>query len=428
MTIETSASPTEAALLQSKRAERYLVPATFITSSGNALQLTAATVLVFQAGGTTLSVSWLFIAVSIPQVAFSVFFGRLADRFDRRMLTVTADVISAMSAFALPVWLWLGGTPTLGSYLFNFLLAVTAALFMPTSNALVKERILDEHLGKFNSRFELATNAGFLLASASVGLLIHALGVTPLLVFNALTFLGSAAFIYLVGPKAAPAAAAPTVEEAAEAGEVAHSAPTPAAAPAGQPIKRLAVLFGNLSLGIMVANTLLAALILDTFNMGPWLLGVSDAGAFIGFSIGALLYPWIGKRVSLLNLAVFGTLGNLLMFCLQPLHWVALIVCITFAGFCFALSRVGARTLLMKASPVDRVGRIFGGTNAFALGAGITANLLLSTLADRTDNVPLAFWGLAAIQAAIAIGCYISLVKPIAAQEKPSQALEATPA
>jgi hypothetical protein len=59
----------------------------------------------------------------------------------------------------------------------------------------------------------------------------------------------------------------------------------------------------------------------------------------------------------------------------------------------------------------------------------VAATVGLSILADATI-VPNAFWGLAALQGCIAIGTYISLVKPMSAREKekPSEILEATAA
>ncbi len=421
MTIDTAAPADDAtAIARSKRSERLLLPATFITNAGNAFQLTAATVLVFRAGNTTLSVGWLFIAVAIPQVAFSVLFGRLADRLDRRLLSVAADLISAVTAFALPVWLWLDGSVTLGSYVANFVLAVTAALFMPASNALMKERVSDSRLGLFISRFEIANNAAGLIAAGLAGVLVTALGVTPLLVFNAGTFLASAVLTYLIGPK--PATVTPAAELEAP---LAAAEETPVRV--DQPIRRLALLFANWNIGILVANTILATLILHTFHKGPWLLGVSDAGAFVGFLVGAACYPWISARIGGLNLTALGMIGNLVMFCIQPLHYIALLICIPIAGFCFAQGKIASRTLLMRASPADRVGRIFGGTNAFALAVGITANLALATLADRTQ-VPYAFWALAAIQAAILVGAYLSLVRPLSAKAEPAEILEASAA
>jgi MFS family permease len=400
------------------RAERLLLPASFITTAGNAFQITAASILVFHADQNALAVGWLFIAVAIPQVALAVFFGRLVDRFDRRRLAVTADLVSAVTALALPVWLWIGGSHTLGSYLANFMLACSAALFMPASNALVKERIRDERIARFNSRYEVFTNAGLLIASGLAGVLFVAIGPVPLFIFNSGTFVASAVLTYLVGrppPKAAPAG----ISEAESAAD-----PRPAARPASPPIKRLAMLYVNANLGLVVASTLLLVLILHNFHKGPWLIGVTDGLAFTGFLIGGAIYPKISARVKTLPLALIAMLGNLAMWCLEPLNWIALMILITFGGTFFALTRICARTLLMRASPQDRVGRIFGGTQAASLALAVLATVALSELANAT-TVPYAFWGLGALQAVIAIGTYISLVKPMSALERQSEVVAA---
>ncbi|MFI7116030.1 MFS transporter [Amycolatopsis sp. NPDC049868] len=404
----------------SRLAERLLVPAGFITTAGNAFQITAAAILVFHAEQTTLAVGWLFIAVSIPQVALAVLFGKLVDKVDRRMLCVAADLVSALTAFALPVWLWIGGPANLGSYIANFMLACTAALFMPASNGLIKERIRDERLGKFNSHFEMASNAGMLLASSLAGFLVIWFGATPLFVFNSVSFVLSAVLVYAIGRKPAKA---PVAEEVADTDPSA-----PAEAPVRQPIKRLALLYANGNIGLMVANVILTTLILQTFNQGAWMIGVVDALAGVGFIVGAAAYGKVSKRFKGIHLAVLGTLGNLICLAIQPLHYIALMAAIPFAGFCFAQGRIAARTLLMRASPEERVGRIFGGTQALGLGLGVAATVALSSLADAT-TVPYAFWGLAILQGAIVIGTYFSLAKPLSAQEKrPAEVLEATAA
>jgi MFS family permease len=419
-----SAVSSAEAIRKSKIAERLLVPAGFITTAGNAFQITAAAILVFTAEKTTLSVGWLFIAVSIPQVALAVMFGKLADRVDRRMLCIVADLVSAVSAFALPIWLWIGGPTDIGSYIANFMLAATTALFMPASNALVKERVLDERLGKFNAHFEMATNTGMLLASSLAGFLVIWFGPTPLFLFNSLTFVASAILTYFIGRKPAK----PVVVQTAVQTEDGTPAEVPALAPVSPPIKRLVLLYSNGNIGLMVANVILTALVLHTFNQGAWLIGVVDALAGAGFLIGAASYGWVSKRIKGLNLAVLGMLGNLVMFALQPTNYIVLMAVIPFAGFCFAQGRIASRTLLMRASPEEKTGRIFGSAQALGLALGIGATVGLSALADAT-TVPYAFWACAILQGAIAVGTYFSLVKPLSAPEKkPVEILEATAA
>ncbi|MGW5053463.1 MFS transporter [Actinokineospora sp. NPDC004072] len=404
------------ALRASKRAERLLVPAGFITTAGNAFQITAAAILVFRAEETTLSVGWLFIAVSIPQVALAVLFGKLADRLDRRILCVAADLVGAVTAVALPAWLWFGGAANLGTYAANFLLACTAALFMPASNALVKERILTERLGKYHARFEMATNTGMLLASSLAGFLVTWFGATPLFVVNSLTFIASAALIWAIGAKPHTPAAA-----------VADDADAPGrAAPARPPVRRLALLFTTGNINLMVSNTILTTLILQTFQQGAWMIGVVDALAGAGFIVGAACYGWVSTRIKGLRLALLGTLGCMAMVALEPLHHVVLMVVIPFAAFSFAQGRIAARTLLMQSSPEDRVGRIFGFAQAMGLAMGVAATVGLSALADAT-SVPVAFWGLALLISGIAVSTYLSLVKPLKAMAAPAPEPEPEP-
>jgi MFS family permease len=412
---------------RSLRTERLLVPAGSITTAGNAFQITAAAILVFRAGQTTLSVGWLFIAVSIPQVLFAFLFGRLADKVDRRLLSVTADLISAVTALALPVWLWLHGPTTLGSYLANFLLATTAALFMPASNALIRERIQDQRLGKFNSHYEMATNVGMLMASSSAGFLVVVFGPTPLFVFNSGTFIASAILTWLIGRKPLTVAPAGTGTEAAETEAAKTDDVRPAARPAAQPIKRLALLFTAGNANLMVSNVILTTLILQYFRQSPWMIGVVDALAGFGFIVGAACYGRISTRIKGLNLAVLGSLGCMTMVIFEPLGPYVLMSVIPFAAFFFANGRIAARTLLMRASPVDKVGRIFGGAQAFGLALGIAATVGLSVLADAT-RIPYAFWGLVILVDAIVVGTYISLVRPLSALSKQPEILEATAA
>src|SRR5262249_55715841 len=160
------------------------------------------------------------------------------------------------------VWLMLGGPITLGSDLANFVLACTAALFMPANNALVKERIRDDRIGLYSSRIEMANNAGMLLASSSAGFLIVAFGPKPLLVFNSLTFVASAFLTYAVGKLSSQAKAVTEAEDDSTTG--ATRAPR-----AHRPIRRLALLYTAGNANLMVSNVLLTVVILHTFHQSP---------------------------------------------------------------------------------------------------------------------------------------------------------------
>jgi MFS family permease len=416
MSVDTAESTAATVARRSKAAERLLIPASFITTVGNAFQITAASVFVYHADSNAVAVGWVFIAFSLPGAALAFLFGKVVDRFDRRILSIIADVSSAVISFALPVWLWSGGSHEGGAYAATFLLACSAALFIPASNALVKERIRDERLGAFNAHYELATNAGMLIGSGLAGVLFVAFGPLPLFIFNSGTFVSSAVLTYLIGRRpAAPAAGLATADQAV-GGADGEAAGGPAAAPRARPVKRLALLYVNVNLGLIVASTLLLVVILQTFHKGPWLIGVSDALAFSGFVVGATIFPKVSARVRLLPLAVLTMLANVVSWCLEPLNYIVLLCLIPFAGVVYALTRISARTLLMRASPDERVGRIFGGAQAAGLGLAVVATVVLALVADKT-KVLYAFWGLGAAQAAISIIAYLSLRKDMSWSE-----------
>jgi MFS family permease len=388
MTMNPTADLSAALTRQARRAERVLLPAAFITNAGNSFQLTASAVLVFRAEQTTLSVGWLFIAVSIPQVLLSVFFGRMADRIDRRTLCITADLASAATALALPVWLWLHGPANLGSYLANFLLACISACFMPASNALIKERITDTRIGKFNANFEIATQSGILVFAALAGFFVQWFGAIPLFVANSATFVLSALLSVALGRRVLK----PKPDPVAAAAEIDPDAPAPVRAP----LVRLGMLYGIGSVVIAVINTLLTVAILSEFHLGPGYIGVVDALATVGVIAGAAGYKYLSKVLPGKRIALFGFLGCACLTAVEPLSPPALMIAILFSGFCFSSGRVAARTLLMKAVPEAKAGRVFGTTNAFGLAFGVASALVLSILADH-GTIPEAFWGLALI-------------------------------
>jgi MFS family permease len=410
MTTGLSAA-TDASTAGPRRAERLLVPAAFITCLGNSIQLTAAALLVLQTQRSTLAVGWLFIAVAVPQVALSVFFGRLADRFDRRTLCVICDLTSAAAALALPIWLLAGGGANAAAYLSNFVLAVVAAMFMPASNALIKERIAPQRIGPFNANFEIATQAGTLLSAAVGGFMVQLFGVRPLFVFNAITFLASAVCMYLLGrrPAHVPAAEA---EAAAAAG----------ATPPRQPLALLAMLYAVGNIVITMSNTLLVVVVIVTFQRRAGIVGVVDAMAGIGIMIAAALYKRVSTRVSTLRMAFIGYLACAAIIALEPINVWLLVALIPFSGMFFGLARISARTMLMSAVAESRAGRVFGATQALGLGLSAIMTVLISRLADQT-RVSYAFFVLAAVVAAMVV--VVVLLLRARAVRQPAPVLEA---
>ncbi len=358
------------------RSHRLLLPAAFITSLGNNIQLIGAALLLVQARGSMLDVGWLFIAVAVPQAVLSPYFGRLADRFDRRRLWIGCDVVSAVVALCLPIGLAVGAPQQTLVYASNFALAVVAALFVPASAALVRERVPAPELRKFNAHYEIALQCGMLLSASVGGFALQYLGATPLFVFNGITFVASGLLVLAVGRGRRRTAA--RVEEF-----------RPATTPSRQklPLGALALLYGQGLVVVTVFNALLPVLVVGEWHRGAAVVGIVDALGGAGFLLAALVYRRTAVRFGDLRVAIFGFVACNALLVLQPLFGVgALMGLVLLGAFVFGQARIATRSLLMTSVEESRVGHGFGVANGYGLAATVVVMLIASVVTGRTDT------------------------------------------
>ncbi|GAA3091280.1 MFS family permease [Kribbella aluminosa] len=388
---------------------RLLLPATFITSLGNNIQLLGAALLLVRAHGSMLDVGWLFIAVAVPQAVLSPYFGRLADRFDRRRLWVVCDVLSAGVALALPVGLALGVPQQPLVYATNFALAVIAAQFTPASAALIRERVAADRLRHFNAHYEIALQSGMLLSAAVGGVALQYFGPQPLFTFNACTFALSALLVAAVGAKR---------------GTVVPIKPLPVLHPTNRGqvlgLGPLVVLFGQGLVVVTVFNALMPVLVVGEWHRGAGVLGVTDALGGVGFLLAATVYRWSGKWLGDLRLAVGGFLVCSGLLVLQPLFGVpALMGLVLLGAFLFGQSRIATRSLLMTSVDESRVGHAFGVANGYGLAATVVVMLIASLVTGRSDTrFGFAVLALIGVLSAILAAVWISTISRRAASNQ----------
>jgi MFS family permease len=355
---------------------RLLLPAAFITSLGNNIQLIGAALLLVQARGSMLDVGWLFIAVAIPQAVLSPYFGRLADRFDRRRLWIGCDVVSALAALCLPIGLAVGAPQQALVYASNFALAIVAALFVPASAALVRERVPAPELRRFNAHYEIAMQCGMLLSASVGGFALQYFGSTPLFVFNAITFVASALLVLAAGQTTRRTAG--PVEQL-----------RPATMPSRQklPVGALALLYGQGLVVVTVFNALLPVLVVGEWHRGAAVVGVVDALGGVGFLLAAMVYRRIAVRFGDLRVALSGFVACNASLVLQPLFGVSVLMGLVLVGaFVFGQARIATRSLLMTSVDASRVGHAFGVANGYGLAATVVVMLIASVVTGRTDT------------------------------------------
>jgi MFS family permease len=373
------------------RSHRLLLPAAFITSLGNNIQLIGAALLLVQAQGSMLDVGWLFIAVAVPQAVLSPYFGRLADRLDRRLLWIGCDVVSAVAALGMPIGLAVGAPQQAVVYASNFALAVVAALFMPVSAALVRERVPAPELRRFNGHYEIALQSGMLLSASVGGFALQYFGSTPLFVFNGITFVASALLVVALGARRRE------IRTVTEAPAVTKRVAV------RLPVGALALLYGQGLVVVTVFNALLPVLIVGEWHRGAAVVGVVDALGGAGFLLAAMAYRRSAVRLGDLRVALIGFVGCNALLVLQPLFGVGALMGLVLVGaFVFGQARIATRLLLMTSVDESQVGRAFGVANGYGLATTVVVMLVTSAITDRTST-HYGFAALAAISLAAAV-------------------------
>jgi len=254
------------------------------------------------------------------------------------------------------------------------LLSMTLAMFFPANNAMIKDSVSTERMGLFNSRMELALQAGALTSVAIGGFMIQLIGVDFVYVLNALTFLTSAMLFIFIRPFSREQS------DIAKNGVAAVGDQKP-------PFRKsmLMLLYGTGNVIVTVSNMLLIILVTHHFASGAGVLGLIDALAGLGVAIAAMLSPWLQKRLRLLTLVLIGYIGDALFIALQPqfsLFW--LIVFFPLGALCFGLARISCRTMMFELIPSDYTGRFFGLSNALGLIMAVALTYLIGDIVDRT--------------------------------------------
>ncbi|MDX6273596.1 MAG: hypothetical protein QOJ92_806 [Frankiales bacterium] len=169
-----------------------------VSEFGDAVSLTVLPLLVLHLTGSGALVGLVAALQLLPDLAFGLFAGAFADRWDRRRMMLAADVGRALLVAAIPAAYW-SGLPTMTVLLLvlvpiSCLRVVWAAGFTSAIPGLVGPDLL----GKANSVLESTFSVGYLLGPVLGGVLVATIGPAQTLVFDAASFAVSAGALTLV--------------------------------------------------------------------------------------------------------------------------------------------------------------------------------------------------------------------------------------
>lgn len=166
---------------------------------GDGVLLVALAWQAYEVSNEPAAMSLIGVALTVPQVILVLFGGVVSDRFERRRVMLTADLVRGGCLAALA---WLSISGALGLWhmvLFAAVYGSASAFFMPAFDALVPQLVPAEELIEANALDQFVRPAMlWLLGPALGGLLVATAGAGWAFALDAATFAASAFCLHLL--------------------------------------------------------------------------------------------------------------------------------------------------------------------------------------------------------------------------------------
>jgi MFS family permease len=178
--------------IPAQRAFRLLYAAQSISSLGDRLVPVALAFAVLNLTGSVTSLGVVLAAQTVPLVAFVLVGGVWADRFSRRRVMVTSDLVRAIAQAASAALLLTGSARLWELVVLQAVYGTARAFFDPAALAVIPQTVDADQLQRANTLIALSQNIAAVAGPAVAGVIVAAAEPGWGLAFDALTFLGSA--------------------------------------------------------------------------------------------------------------------------------------------------------------------------------------------------------------------------------------------
>ncbi len=306
MSILTSASRPSPFAVFRKRNFALLWTAQFISTMGSGLTAIAASLLVYRATGSALSVGLMLLATALPSLFVSLIAGMFVDRFDRKRIMIATQVIRAVLLVLIPFLLPFG---VAWLYVIVMLSSAVAQFFAPAEASVLPEVTSDEELAAANSLMTISNVGALTVGYAAAGLLATQATIAWAFYLDAASFVVAALCIMLVRiapPPVDEATTVATVVRNLRAG-IAFVRETPA-------LRSLFLIFAILFFSFGLWNALILPFATRALRATEFEYGLFEGLFTVGFVVGSLVMAGLADRlhegqwiaISIIGTGLFG--------------------------------------------------------------------------------------------------------------------------
>jgi len=372
---------------------RWVLAAVTAMNLGDGVVIAAGPLLVASQTRDPFLVSLAVFCEYLPTLVFGTVAGVIADRVDRRRLTVVMNLGRSVALVILAVVIF-SGTVSIALILVMLLVLGTAETFADLgSSSMLPSLVPREGLGLANARLQgsgLLTNQ---LVGPPIGAFLFALGMAFPFVADAAGFaLGAILMSRIVVPRpsvaAAGAGARTTLDDIRT--DLVEGFQWLRAHP---PMRTLALTIFAFNVTYGAAWAVLVLYARDRLGMSSVGFGLLTTAMAIGGIIGTTAYGRLERRFSLADIMRAGLLietGTHLVLALTQSPPVALGVMVLFGGHAFVWGTTST-TVRQRAVPDALMGRV-SGIYRVGLNAGIVIGTPIGGLLARGLGITAPFW------------------------------------
>lgn len=330
-----------------------------ISLTGTWMQTTGQAWLVLQMTHS----AWLLGVVGalqfLPVMLLSLFGGVIADRVPKRKLLLFTQSFATAQAIILWVLVFSGTVQLWHILVLALMLGITNALDMPTRQAFVVEMVGREDLPNAVALNSSLFNMARIVGPGLGGVLIAWLGVTPLFLLNAVSFVPVLIGLAMIDVKQLHSHARPVVAGVSRQTTMqslreglTYIAKTPS-------VSLIIVVIGLVSLFGINFNVVLPLFATDVLHAGPAGFGLLTSAIGFGALVSALWLAWGNKRPTIQNMLLGAIIFCILEACFALSHlYILSLLLIAAVGFAQITFSATANTTLQTVTPDHLRGRV----------------------------------------------------------------------
>jgi len=333
-----------------------------VSTMGTALSSLAASIYVYHLTGSALSVGLMLMSTAAPSLVVGLFAGVFVDRYDRRKIMILSDFLRAVLIILVP---FLVPLSIIWLYVIIALTSAIAQFFDPAFESVTPEVASEKELAAANSMIAISSFGSTAVGFAAAGLISAAADIDWAFYLDALTFLISAACIYLIKIKPIEAvedtSAAIVIKNLRAGVQQLFSTPV---------LRTLFMVQIVVLISFGLWNTLLLPFTSRALKATDFEYGLQEGLTSVGFVIASLLMAQVFDRlqvgawltISFLGMGIFGIAYS------QQVSIPLAILFVTLSGFFNAPAGIARRVIVQRNTPPEMRGRV---SSAFLVSANV---------------------------------------------------------